>query len=212
MLQKTAKGIQIFGVTETHLNKIIKDAEVKLDGYEIVRNDRKQGSGGGVYVLMRNGLSWLRRRDLEDDKIKAIWIEIFPQKSKQILICFSYRPPNTSSYLSNDFDPLFEDMLTTANAENKEVILARDLNCNYSKKSESKSTKEIMKTNGLKQMMKSPTRITKETATLIDIMACSHGDRVAKSNVIQMQSARFAANSLNNSSRGNPPLRESFKT
>ncbi len=32
-------------------------------------------------------------------------------------------------------------------------------------------------------MIKSPTRITKETNTLIDIIACSHGDRVAKATV-----------------------------
>ena len=32
-------------------------------------------------------------------------------------------------------------------------------------------------------MIKSATRITKETATLIDIIACSHGDCVAKASV-----------------------------
>ena len=74
-------------------------------------------------------------------------------------------------------------MLTTAIAENKEVILAGDRNCNYSKKSESKSTKEIIKSNGLKQMIKSPTRIAMETIALLDIIACSHGDRVAKTSV-----------------------------
>ena len=74
-------------------------------------------------------------------------------------------------------------MPTTANAENKEVILAWDLSCDYSKKSESKCTKEIMKSSGLKQTIKSPTRITKETTTLIDIQACIHGDRVPKTSV-----------------------------
>ena len=101
----------------------------------------------------RNDLSWLRRKDLENDKIEAIWIEIFPQKSKSILICFLYRHVDTSSYLSKEFYLLFDDMLTTVNAENKEVILAGDLNCNYSKKFESKNTKEIIKSNGLKQMI-----------------------------------------------------------
>ena len=92
MLEETAKGIQISGVTETHLIKSIKDTEIKIDGYEIVRSDRKQGSGGGVCVFIRNDLSLLRRKDLENDKVENIWIEIFPQKSKSILICFIPTP------------------------------------------------------------------------------------------------------------------------
>ena len=73
-----------------HLNKTIKDTEIKIAGYEIVRNDRKQGSAVGVCVFFRNDLSWLGRRDFENDQIEAIWIEIFPQRSKPNLICFSY--------------------------------------------------------------------------------------------------------------------------
>ena len=184
MLQEAEKGIQIFGISETHLNKSIKDNEVRIDGYNIVRKDRKQGPGGGVCIFIRNDLPWQRRMDLEnDEKIEAIWIEIFLQKSRSILICVLYRPPETSSYFNRDFDLLFDDMLTTVNAESKEVILAGDINCNYLKDSESKGTKEIIQSNGLKQMIKSPTRITKETRTLIDIIACTHDDRVMKASV-----------------------------
>ena len=70
-----AKGIQIFGVTESYLNMSIKDTEVRIGGYKIVRNDRKKGSGGGVCIFIRNDLSWLRRRDdLKNHNIEAIWI------------------------------------------------------------------------------------------------------------------------------------------
>ena len=87
------------------------------------------------------------------------------------MICVLYRPLEASFYLNRDFDPLFDDMLTTANAERKEIILAGDINCNYLKDSESKSIKKIIKSNGLKQLIKSPIRITKETKSLIDIIA-----------------------------------------
>ena len=48
LFQETKHNIDIFGVTETHLHKDIRDEEVKIEGYTFVRNDRKNGSGGGV--------------------------------------------------------------------------------------------------------------------------------------------------------------------
>ena len=96
MLQETLKDIHIFGITETHLNGSINDQEIHIAGYDIVRNDCKRGSGGGICAYIRYDLSWHRRPDLESDKIEAIWIEIFIPKSRPILICFMYRPPDTS--------------------------------------------------------------------------------------------------------------------
>ena len=49
------------------------------------------------------GMTWQSRPDLEYDKIEAIWIEIFIPKSRPVLICFMYRPPDTSKYLNQDF-------------------------------------------------------------------------------------------------------------
>ena len=72
---ETVKYIHIFCITETHLNGSIKDEEIHITCYDIVRNVRKRGSGGGVCVYVRNDLSWHRRPDLENEKIEAIWIE-----------------------------------------------------------------------------------------------------------------------------------------
>ena len=132
------KDIHIFGITETHLNGSIQDKEIHIAGYDIVRNDRKRGSGGGVCAYIRNDLSWHRRPDLQNDKIEAIRIEISIPKSRPILICFMYRPPDTSKYLKEDFDALFSDMMSSCTAEDKELILAGDLNCDCKKPSSNK--------------------------------------------------------------------------
>ena len=61
ILQETANGIQIFGITETPLNKTIQDTEIKFDGYEIVMNEQMEESvvgGGGGFVSL-SGTTWL---------------------------------------------------------------------------------------------------------------------------------------------------------
>ena len=133
LLQETTKGIHILGITETHLSSLINYREI-----QIVRNDRSKGAGGSVCAYIRNDLSWHRRPDLENDKIEAIWTEISISKSKPISICFVYRPPDTSKYLIKDFDDVFSNMMSTSRIENKEIILAGDLNCDYRKPSKTK--------------------------------------------------------------------------
>ena len=71
-----------------------------------------------------------------------------------------YRPPNGSEFLPKDFPAYFDDMLITVSAENKEVILMGDINCNFLKKSNDADIKSVIDVNGLEQMVKDPTRIT----------------------------------------------------
>eukprot|EP00794_Sanderia_malayensis_P002578 gene2578-2977_t len=94
-----------------------------------------------------------------------------------------YRPPDTSKYLNKDFDALFSDMMLLSTAEDKELTLAGDLHCDCKKSSNNKPLKNIIEGCNLKQMISSPTRVTKNTQTLIDIMACSHPNHIAKTKV-----------------------------
>ena len=57
-------------------------------------------------------------------------------------------------------------MLRTVSAENKECILSGDINCNYLVSSDHKEIKSILTYFGLKQ----PTRITRESKPLIDVI------------------------------------------
>ena len=74
-------------------------------------------------------------------------------------------------------------MMSLSTAENKELILAGDLNCDYKKPSSNKALKNVIEGYNLKQMISSPTRVTKNTQSLIDIMACSHANHVSKTGV-----------------------------
>ena len=60
-------------------------------------------------------------------------------------------------------------MLSVVNCENKEVILSGDLNCYYVIANDYKEIKDTVKINGLKQIIDKPTRISKDSRTIIDI-------------------------------------------
>ena len=125
-------------------------------------------------------MKWQRREDLEKD-IEVIRIEIFVQKSKSILVCFVYKPPDMSKYLDPDFLAKFDDMLSMGSCKSKETILLGDLNADYLRKSKYKEVKRIIRENGLEQIIKEPTRVTKDTKTLMDVMATSHEQNMLKS-------------------------------
>ena len=64
-------------------------------------------------------------------------------------------------------------MISFAVSENKKVLLSGDLNCNYLASKDHKELKDIVKINGLQQLIDKPTRISKGTKTIIDIIATS---------------------------------------
>jgi exonuclease III len=111
------------GVTESKLNSTTLDSEVRINGYFGIWRDRTSGAGGGVIVFVRDDLNFQRPTDLE----------LFVKYSKSILVCFTYRPPNSSEHLNKNFHEVFNNMVMTALQENKEVILLGDLNSDYSK-------------------------------------------------------------------------------
>ena len=171
LLEDTNKNIHIFGISETHLNNNMSSSQLSIDGYDFIRKDRiSGGTGGGVGCYIRKDINWQRRTDLESNEIEGMWIEMFIQKSCSLLICILYRPPDTSKHLSNDFEDQFDVAIETSILENKETIVMGDINCNFLKKSDHKTIKDILERNGLKQVIKSATRITNDTKTLIDVL------------------------------------------
>ena len=100
------KKIQIFEITKTHLNASVTDAEISVDGYKTERLDRKIGRNslhGGVICFIRSDVNYERKKNLEIKGIEAIWIEVSFTKANPILICFMYRPPDSSEYLDKIF-------------------------------------------------------------------------------------------------------------
>ena len=54
----------ILCLTETHLNKNLFDAEIGIPNFEVFREDRSTGSGGGLAIYVR--------KDLKAEKTKLV--------------------------------------------------------------------------------------------------------------------------------------------
>ena len=189
LMEETNKEIQILGVTEIHLNNNISDEELLISGYRVERKDRENSPCGGPAVYICDDIQWQRRNDLEVNGIECLWIELLIKRSRSILLGIIYRPLDTSKYLDKDFEAKCEDMLNMVLSEDKEIIMTGDLNCNYKKKADNKTLKEIIKMNGFEQVIKESTGVTQDTSTLIDVVLTTHSTRILKSIVANIGSS-----------------------
>lgn len=85
-----------------------------------------------------------------------------------------YRPPAAS----NDFFDCLNIILKQH--DKKEIILMGDFNLNWRDKKRRKKLKDIVKTFQMTQMICNPTRITKSSQTLIDLIFTNKPDRIKK--------------------------------
>ena len=105
-----------------------KDGEVHLPGYDVVRKDRKSNgrNGGGVCIYVRSNNNFQLRADLSPNNLECLTVEISKPRSKPFLVSTWYRPPQSSP----DLFSTFERIIDKIDAENLELYLMGDLNCN----------------------------------------------------------------------------------
>ena len=183
ILVSQCPNLHILAFTETWLNNNIADGEVSLLGYSIHRGDRADGLGGGIAVYVRDTLSVIRRSDLEIDfSGECMWLEILLPKAKGILFGTFYRPPSQSDFLDS-----FQEVLDCASAKNKEMLTTGDFNFDLLDTSRPKSIRDlkgIFSSFNLAQLIDRATRITKDSATLLDLFATNFPRTITLAKVI----------------------------
>ena len=116
----------ILTLNETRLDSSILDCEVQIPGYDIIRSDRNR-YGGGVAIYIRTIIPYIIRKDLLQDTLELLCIEVRKPKSKPVLISTWYRPPSAKIELFQKF----ENFLKLIDDEDKDIIITGDLNCNF---------------------------------------------------------------------------------
>ena len=176
--------IDILAINETRLDSTINDETIALCGYKLFRQDRNR-FGGGVALYVLNSISTNLRTDLTADGLETVAVEILKPNSKPFIILACYRPPNAEDVVLAELDKI----VAVVDAEDKELILMGDLNCNMMAENSDQSTSQLKSTceiYQLQQLINSPTRITESTSTLIDLILTNMPSRIVTTGVIHI--------------------------
>ena len=73
-------------LTETFFSVKVPDSLYSTSGYQMYRKDRTGKSGGGTLAYVNDSLQVNRRENLDEIDLECLWLEIFPYKSKRLLL------------------------------------------------------------------------------------------------------------------------------
>ena len=157
----------------------IFDLTFSLPNYHSLElNQRQTARGGGVGIYVKKHLSYrtLTQYSIFSERIfESLFVEIKLSSSKKIVIGSIYRPGKTPGLSFTEQFSQFSDILSTILAElsnnYEHVFLYGDFNLNVLDLTQNKFISEYVDTifsYGFLQLVTKPTRISENTATLLD--------------------------------------------
>ena len=203
LLQHT--NFDLLALTETHLTDQIDDSEVYIDGYEIIRMDRKNRPGGGCAIYYKNFLDVVVITKYDTTEFEALWVEL-KLCSQRLLIGTIYRPPDQSNFYEK-LPPVLENIWSTR----KNILITGDFNSDLSPEHNNgngKKLSNILKHFDLVNAIKKPTRVTMTTKTTLDLVIVNDITKVKVSGVLDASIAdhKLVYASLNLKKRPPPQL------
>ena len=171
----------IICITETKIDSTIDNSHIEIDDYVVVRNDRNR-HGGGVAMYIHKTVNYKLREDLAFSEIESISIQVKLGNYKPFIVTSVYRPPGKPVEYFNELDKLFNSI----DAEDKETIYLGDTNCDMLDftNNDTKNLMRLLTKFHLVQLIKSPTRTTATTKTVIDHIITNRPASVSKSGVL----------------------------
>ena len=119
-----------------------------------------------------------------DSGLEQLWLQIQHKHLKSVVACIVYRPPDCAlSCLADDLMPSHTHALSL----NKLIVLTGDLNCDllvYNPRGDDLRT--FCTAVNATQLIKDPTRVTRSSFTLIDIVLTSDSSLVKDSDVVDV--------------------------
>lgn len=170
LLSSLPHSLTAVGVTETWLTDIYHDSYI-LPGYNFIAKSRLEKSGGGVGIFLSDIFVYKERTDLSRmcPFIECLIIEIVLPSKSNILVGCVYRPPNTDVTKFND--EMLSILKLMNDEKNKLCLVMGDFNLDLMKSEVHAQTGEFlnnMQSHSFFPTIKNPTRISDQSATLID--------------------------------------------
>ena len=154
--------LDILTINETKIDTDIDDHEILIDGYHVERLDRNK-FGGGVAIYMHKIINHKVRNDPMIYDLESISVKVTIGMHKPFIVTSLYLPNHTVEYFNK-----LESVIANIDLEKRESILTGDTNSDFLKPTNYiVHLKRLMKTYGLTQLIKEPTRTTQTTQTII---------------------------------------------
>ena len=173
-LEKKNSPIDVVLLCETFLtDKTI--GMVNVGGYTYIGNYRSEKKGGVVSILLKEGISYKRRPELDifqEGKTESVFVEILSKNGKKLVVGSMYRPPNTDIM---QFSINIANIISQAQKTNgkcpPELIIGMNHNIDLLKGSCHNPTQQFitdLSDIDLLPTITRPTQIMHHSATLID--------------------------------------------
>ena len=178
---------KIIALTETWLKE--HHTNYTLPNYVFEQEYRSRLRGGGVCLYIHHSLTYKLRDDLKlipreiathksaksaDKEINSIFVEIDKYSTstkRNIIVGCIYRPPSSSM---GEFNELLRNLFDKLERENKLLYITADFNCNTLLNNiTTDEFTNIFSSNHLYPLINRPTRVTKNSSTLIDNIYCN---------------------------------------
>jgi exonuclease III len=154
-------------LSETRLTEDIEDSEVNVLGYSMIRCNAENRNTGGVVLYVRNDIKY---EIVLVEKLESnCWCVAVEMKDKLYkgVIMVIYHSPSASH---GDFMRFFEDIIEELIIKGECMIIG-DFNIDLMTDSfYAKKLQTTMLSLGMKQYVNEPTRITKDSQTIIDLI------------------------------------------
>ncbi|XP_076300562.1 uncharacterized protein LOC143218884 [Lasioglossum baleicum] len=157
----------VIALSETRLTAEIEDSEINVPGYSVVRCDAETRNTGGVVLYVRDDIKYeiVVSKKLE----RIVWCVAIEVKEKLFkgVVMVIYHSPSASH---GEFIGFLEDIVEELTIK-EECIILGDFNIDC--KTDSYYTNKLLTTMqslGMKQHVDKPTRVTKNSETIIDLV------------------------------------------
>ena len=158
-------------IVETWLDGSIDDIEVAIQGYHVYRLDCNR-HGGGILIFVKNlfSCSVVFKGD-PDFELIIISVNTSVHPSPDFCIALFYRPPGSDNSI---LDTLFSSLCNIYLSLPPKSLLIGDFNINFlCSSSLYYKLLSVVSSFNLTQIVTEPTRISKTTSTLIDLIFVS---------------------------------------
>lgn len=165
-------------LSETWLDVSMNSSMFAIEGYTLLRNDRRS-RGGGVALYILNNLKVTRI--VTSDAIEQLWISV-SNNCDNVILGVAYRPPKLNVKIFLDE---LEITISSCMAVSEHIICLGDFNINLldAVSPASGLFHALMEVVGLSQLINQPTRISKTSSTLLDLILTSDRKFVVESGV-----------------------------